>query len=161
MDAYTRIGKAPVVGDVAMLAQAGCVVDTKTWTIFNSQNSAVLREFIPAYFMMPGIGRYDDVYAALVVQCVMRERDYHVHLGQPLVLQERNEHDLIVDLRAEVEGMAHVKDMAHLLDHILLPGKSVVDDTRRIYEMLLDCEFLPRKSVEAGLVWLTDVETVL
>lgn len=162
MDAYTRIGKAPTVGNVAMLAQIGCVVDSGTYTIFNSQNSAVLREFVPAYFMMPGIGRYDDVYASLIVQRVMRERGYHVHLGQPLVLQERNEHDLIVDLRAEVEGMAHVKAMAALLDSIVIPhGWSVIDDTRRIYETLLHCEFLPRASVEAGLLWLEDVETVL
>ena len=162
MDAYTRIGKAPVVGDVAMLAQVGCVVDPHTYTIFNSQNSCLLRELVPAYFMMPGIGRYDDVYAALIVQRIMRERGYHVHLGQPLVLQERNEHDLIVDLRAEVEGMAHVKAMADLLDSIVIPhGWTVIDDVKRIYETLLHCEFLPRASVEAGLLWLEDCEDVL
>jgi hypothetical protein len=161
MDAYTRIGKAPTVGGVAMLAQVGCVVDPNTYTIFNSQNSCLLREFVPAYFMMPGIGRYDDVFAALIVQRVMRERGYHVHLGQPLVLQERNEHDLLVDLRAEVEGMAHVKHLAELLDHIPLPARSVIEDTRIIYEQLCHCDFIPTKSAEAGLLWLQDCEGVI
>lgn len=161
MDAYTRIGKAPTVGDVAMLAQVGCVVDPNTYTIFNSQNSCVLREFVPAYFMMPSVGRYDDVYAALIVQRVMRERDYHVHLGQPLVLQERNEHNLIADLRAEIDGMENTEKLADLLDHIQLPAKSVIEDTRIIYEQLCHCSFIPEESAHAGLVWLEDCEGVM
>lgn len=161
MDAYTRIGKAPTVTDVTALARAGCVVDPKTYTIFNSQNSAILREFMPAYFMMPGIGRYDDVYASLIVQRVMRERNYHVHLGQPLALQERNVHDPIVDLRAEIDGMQYVKAMADLLDSIILPGKSVIEDTRIIYEQLCHCAFIPEASARAGLIWLDDCEGVL
>jgi hypothetical protein len=159
MDAYTRIGKAPVVGDVAMLARAGCVVDAKTYTIFNSQNSAVLREFVPAYFMMPGIGRYDDVYAALVVQRVMRERGYHVHLGPPFALQERNPHDLIVDLKAEIGGMQYVKAFADILDAVILPGKSVIEDTRTIYEALSTCPFIPEQAVKAAMAYLEDCES--
>lgn len=161
MDAYTRIGKAPMVGDVAMLAQVGCVVDPRTYTIFNSQNSAIRREFVPAYFMAPGVGRYDDVYASLIVQRIMREREYHVHLGQPLVLQERNEHNLITDLRAEVEGMAHVKVMADLLDSILLVGRDVVADTRVIYSALALADWYPKQAVTAAMAWLEDCEGVL
>jgi hypothetical protein len=160
MDAYTRIGKAPTVGGVAMLAQVGCVVDPHTYTIFNSQNSCLIRELVPAYFLMPGVGRYDDVYASLIVQRVARERGYHVHLGQPLALQERNEHDPMTDLRAEIEGMSYCKVLADLLDSIPLPGKSVIEDTRIIYEQLCFCQFIPQESATAGLVWLDDVETV-
>jgi hypothetical protein len=161
VDAVTRMEHRPDIGGVHLLGQAGVVVDLNTWTVFNSQNTAVIRELVPAWFMMPGVGRHDDIYASLIVQRVMRERNLHVHFGPPFTYQQRNDHNLIIDLRAEIDGMERVTDLAHLLDHILLPGKSVVDDTRRIYETLLDCEFLPRKSVEAGLVWLTDVETVL
>ena len=161
MDAYTRIGKAPVVGDVAMLAQVGCVVDPHTYTIFNSQNTCLVRELMPAYFLIPGIGRYDDVYASLIVQRVMRERNLHVHLGKPLVLQERNEHDPMVDLRAEIEGMSHVRDMAELLDSIFLTGKSVIEDTRTIYRTLEHCEWLPDEAVYAAHKWLDDCEGVM
>lgn len=161
MDAYTRIGKAPTVGDVAMLAQAGCVVDPHTYTIFNSQNTCLIRELMPAYFLMPGVGRYDDVYASLIVQRVARERGYHVHLGQPLALQERNVHDPMTDLRAEIEGMSHCKALADLLDSIILPGKFVIEDTCIIYSALQYCDFLPRASVDAALLWIEDVGSVL
>jgi len=51
-----------------------------------------------------------------------------------------------------------IKCLADLLDHIPLFGKSVIEDTRTVYRTLLNCSFLPRSSVEAGLVWLEDCE---
>lgn len=160
-DASTRIEKSPDIGSVHVLGQAGVVVDNKNWTIFNSQNTALIRELIPAFFLMPGVGRHDDVFASLITQRVMRERGYHVHIGHPLCYQARNSHNLITDLRAEIDGMENVEKLAALLDSIILPAKSVIEDTRIIYKALYHCHFLPPASVEAGLLWLEDVEGVI
>lgn len=161
IDAITRMVQQPTVGDVALLAQTGCVVDTKTWTVYNTQNSAAIRELMPAWFLMPGVGRMDDIYAGLVVQRVARERGYHVHFGQPFVLQERHDHDLIVDLKAEIDGYSNVIKLADLLDSIILPAKSVIEDTRIIYQQLCHCSFIPEASARAGLLWLEDCEGVM
>jgi hypothetical protein len=110
---------------------------------------------------MPGVGRHDDIYASLIVQRVARERNLHVHFGPPFTYQERNKHDQIADLRAEIDGMENVCKMAKLLDAIILPGKSVIEDTRGIYRCLLDCTFISRAAVKAGLIWLEDCEGVL
>lgn len=160
-DASTRMEKSPDIGSVHVLGQAGVVVDAQTWTIFNSQNTSILRELIPAFFLMPAVGRHDDVYGSLIVQRVMRERGYHVHLGAPFCYQARNPHNLITDLRAEIDGMENVQKLADLLDHIPLPGKSVIADVRIIYEQLQNCAFIPRASAVAGLLWLEDCEGVL
>lgn len=161
IDATHRIERAPAPQQVSRLVEAGMVVDPATWTIFNTQSTAMIRELIPAWFLMPNVGRHDDIYASLIVQCVARERGLHVHFGQPFVIQQRHQHDLLKDLRAEIDGMQYTVELAHMLDHIILPGKSVIEDVRRIYETLRDCPFLPRASVEAGLLWLEDVEGVL
>jgi hypothetical protein len=161
IDATTRMEKHPEVPLVSKLADMGVLVDVNTHTVFNSQNTAIIRELVPAWFMMPGVGRHDDLYASLIVQRVARERGLHVHFGHPLTWQERHPHDPLADLAAELEGMKHIRRMADLLDHIVLPGKSVIDDTRMIYRTLLHCDFLPKPSVEAGLVWLEDCEGVL
>jgi len=162
VDATTRLetplGVATML--VSELAKAGVVVDLNTHTVFNSQNTAVIRELVPAWFMMPGVGRMDDIYASLIVQRVAKERELHVHFGKPFVHQQRNEHDLIKDLRAEIDGYEHVRSMATLLDQIVLRGKSVIEDTRTIYQTLLGCSFLPRASVEAGLAYLEDCESL-
>lgn len=161
IDATTRMEIRPDIGAVHALGSAGVVIQRDNWTVFNSQNTAVIRELIPAWFMMPNVGRHDDIYASLIVQRVARERGLHVRFGQPFTYQQRNEHDLIVDLKAEISGMENTIKLADLLDHILLKGRSAIEDTRTIYQTLLHCAFIPEASARAGLAWLEDCESIL
>ena len=129
IDATTRMEKHPDVQIVSEAARSGVVVRADTHTVFNTQNTAVIRELIPAWFLMPGVGRHDDIYASLIVQRVARERDYHVHFGQPFTYQQRNRHDVLKDLLAEVDGMGKVKVLANLLGCHRIAGQ--VGDRRR------------------------------
>jgi hypothetical protein len=161
IDATTRMELRPDIGQVHLLGQTGAVVDPRTWTIWNSQNTAVVRELIPAWFMMPGVGRHDDIYASLIVQRVARERGLHVHFGPPFTYQQRNEHNLITDLRAEIDGMEDVTKLADLLDSIVLPAKSVIEDTHIIYVTLYHAGFIKEQQFNAAKAWLEDVESVI
>lgn len=161
IDAVTRIASAPEVHQVSQVLEAGVVNNPHSWTAFNSQNTAVLRELIPAWGMIPFVGRMDDIYASLIVQKVMRERNLHVHFGKPFVWQSRNEHNLIKDLRGEIDGYENVARLADVLDHITLPGKSVIDDCRRIWETLNHAGWMPGRSVSAMSAYLDDCESVL
>lgn len=161
IDAVTRIANAPDVQQVSLLAEAGFVVNCKSWTVFNSQNTAVLREYIPAWGMIPFVGRYDDIFASLIVQRVMRDRQHHVRFGKPYAFQERNEHDLIRDLRGELEGMENVVKLADVLDHTLLANKSVLADCRQIWRTLSTCSWMPIPAVKAMEAYLDDCEAVL
>jgi hypothetical protein len=161
VDAVTRMATAPDIQQVTQLGTAGIVVDRKCWTVFNSQNTAVIRELIPCWFMMPGVGRMDDIYASLIVQRVARDRGYHVHFGQPLAYQQRHQHNLVTDLRAEIDGYDNVRKLAAFLDAMLLPGKSVIEDACLIYSALRYVDFIPVNSASAGLDWIEDVGSVL
>lgn len=161
IDAVTRIAMAPDIQQVSELGHTGVVVDPHCWTVFNAQNTAIVRELVPAFFQMPNVGRHDDIYASLIVQRVARERGLHVHFGQPFTYQQRNEHDLLVDLKAEISGMENVIKLADLLDSIFLKGRSVIEDTRTIYQTLLHCAFIPEASARAGMAWLEDCESIL
>jgi hypothetical protein len=161
IDASTRIEHKPDIGQVHIFGEVGFVVDPHAWTVFNSQNTAMLRELVPAWFLMPNVGRHDDIFASLIVQRVARERNLHVHFGPPFTYQERNEHNLIKDLRAEIDGMENVEKLAKLLDSLILPGRSVIEDTCVIYSALRYCDFLPIESVNAALLWIEDCEAVL
>ncbi len=160
IDASTRIERAPDITNVHILGSTGIVVDPHTWTVFNSQNTAVIRALMPAWFMMPGVGRHDDIYASLILQRVAREYKLHVHFGPPFTYQQRNEHDLVADLRKEIDGMENVRKLAAVLDDITLPGKSVIEDTCAIYSALRYCSLLPIESVNAALLWIEDCESL-
>ena len=170
IDAVDRIAGAPRVHGIAEIARAGVVVDPKqTWTVFNSQNTAFVRELAPAMMMLPGVGRHEDIFASLICQRVMRERGYVTHFGLPLVYQERNEHDLMDDLAAETFGMRHTLAFAEFLDGLTcseLDG-SALDAVRAIYDRMRELPWMarswssPSQVREAGLAWCDDVEKVL
>ena len=70
------------------------------WGPFNSQNTFLSRSVLKDYFLFPHIGRMDDIWASYYVQSL----GHHVVYGRPSVYQQRNEHDLVVDMKAEYIG---------------------------------------------------------
>jgi len=161
IDATTRMAIAPEVHQVSQLLETGIVVNPNVWTVFNSQNTAILRELAPAWGMIPFVGRMDDIYASLICQRVMRERNLHVRFGKPFVFQQRNDHNLVKDLRGEIDGYENVLRLADCLDKIVLAGRNVIDDCRTIWETLNYADWMPGRSVSAMIAWLDDCESVL
>lgn len=158
ISAYTRMANKPNVTAAVEIMHSGVAVNPYSWTVFNSQFTAIRREFVPAWFMWTGVGRMDDIYASLVVQRVMRDRGYHVYFGKPFALQQRNDHNLVKDLRAEIDGYENVTRLATILDNVQLLNKSVIEDCRRIWGAFEPVEFVPDKTIETAHAWLNDCE---
>lgn len=74
---------------------------------FNSQNTILHRSLFPTYFLFPGIGRMDDIYASYVVQAKF---GLCVAYGEPTVNQMRNEHDVLKDFDNEKLGFRHTRE---------------------------------------------------
>ena len=67
---------------------------------FNSQNTFLTRRWLSEYFLFPSIGRMDDIWAGYHLQA----RGAKVVYGPPSVVQERNPHDLVIDMKKEYLG---------------------------------------------------------
>ena len=67
---------------------------------FNSQNTFLTRDALSRYFMVPGVGRMDDIWASYHLQHL----GYTVAYARPSVTQVRNAHDLTRDLVGEFIG---------------------------------------------------------
>jgi hypothetical protein len=159
--AVDRTSQHPLVHQTSELLRTGFIVEGGCYAPFNSQNVAILREFVPAFFLWPNAGRYDDIYASLLTQRVMREYDHHVHFGQPFVWQQRNSHNLIKDLRGEIDGMENIIHLAEVLDHVQLIGDSVIDDCRRIWDTLSNVSWVSERTVAAARAYLDDCEIAI
>ncbi len=83
-----------------------------TYSPWNSQNTIISREILPTYFLFPGIGRLDDIFAAYITE---RMFPNSVIYGPETVIQDRNVHDLVKDLEAEMIGYKHTLDLIHWL----------------------------------------------
>lgn len=102
IDAVTRLANPIEV--ISYKRQDNFSLDINTWAPFNSQNTALHRSVIPCYFLAPGIGRFDDIWASYIVKRVADHLGDYISFGFPLVKQKRNEHDLWVDASHERLG---------------------------------------------------------
>lgn len=164
VDSITRLANRAKPLDVhrcSELLDAGFVVALQTKTVFNSQNSAVLREFAPAMLLVTQFKRFDDIFASIITQKVMQSRGYHVHFGPPKIFQQRNPHNLLKDLDDEIWGMKHILNFSEAVANApTIP--STIEHVQGIYDHLhgawLDC---PPGVGRLADAWLEDVESVL
>ena len=96
---------------------------------FNSQNTFLKSDLLKDYFMFPHIGRMDDIWGAYYLGSL----GYTIIYGKPTVYQDRNNHDLINDLKQEYLGYEN--------------NINLVNDLKT--DPLLIQNYLPPKSFEA------------
>lgn len=85
---------------------------------FNSQNTFMSAAVLKDYFLFPFVGRMDDIWASYYLQA----KGYKVIYGKPTVVQSRNAHDLIKDMKLEYLGYENnlnlINDLAVSADKI-------------------------------------------
>lgn len=89
-----------------------------------------------AYSMISGVGRYDDILPSYVVRRIADHLGHCVRYGPPLLLQERNPHDLLEDLEKERLGLRLVGRVCASLRALELKGKSYAECFEEVQEGL-------------------------
>jgi hypothetical protein len=85
---------------------------------FNSQNTFLSRRALKNYFMFPGVGRMDDIWASYYLESL----GFRVLYSKASVEQVRNPHDLTVDFMAEILGYTQTYK---LLEELKLSAASI------------------------------------
>ena len=111
--------------------------------------------------MLPQIGRYNDIFASIVAQKIMRGLNLQVHFGKPFVWQQRNKHNLVTDLKNELWGYENIWPIAGHIDRLVLPlgNPSVIDKLRDIY-LAVD-PYLPGGVLPLANCWLDECQKLL
>lgn len=105
----------------------GIALDINTWAPFNSQNTALANEVLPAYFLSPYVGRYDDIWASYVVKKIADHLGHYVHFGPPIVRQKRNLHNYFRDFDLERLGLETTDQFVDSLISLNLQRNSYVE----------------------------------
>lgn len=125
IDAVCRMEHAPeCTFDDKVFPMAGNAMSP-----FNSQNTFISGKKLKDYFLYPGIGRMDDIWAAYYLQA----KGATVVYGKASVYQQRNEHNLIEDMRNEYLGYEHNLDIV----------KALPEDSKALFQ------YLPGRAVRA------------
>jgi hypothetical protein len=128
-----------------------------SWSPFNSQNTRWLRPAFPLLYLPASCSvRLTDIWRSYVAQRVAWEQGWHLLVDGPTMRQERNPHDLLQDLLAELPGYQRGWELARRLADLSLPG-SVGDAMVRCYELLAALRLVDTRELSRLEAWLTEL----
>ena len=127
VDALTRLTLAPQ-GRAAR--PESVLLAPGTWSPINTQNTAMLREALPAYyyvrmgFPLQGmrIDRFGDILSGYFLQAVAKHLGDGIRIGSPVAAHRRSPHDLFKDLYHELAGVVLIEELVPWLRELKLQG---------------------------------------
>ena len=128
VDAITRICKKVDAVDYNSYEFGETFVLAKnTWSPINTQNTSFSIDLVPAAFVSPFSGRYDDIFSGYFLRKIMDHLGDKVGYGLPLVTQVRNEHNLWLDLEKEMHGNLTTPELCEILKGVNLKKNSYAE----------------------------------
>jgi len=110
------------------------ILNKETYCPINSQNTSLLREYIPAYYFIRmgyDIGgglkfdRLGDIYSGYFLQKIAKESLASVGFGMPLVTHERNSHNYLNDANGEWGSLRTIDEFFDWIINIEIQGSSI------------------------------------
>jgi hypothetical protein len=131
IDAFTHLA-APTE---ASALSGSVVLHPDTWAPVNTQNTALRREAMGAWWFV-GMGqrintlaiqRFGDILSGYFLIACARQVGGLVRFGTPLVMHRRNDHDIGKDALGELPGIWLMEDIAPWLHDLRLSGQTYVE----------------------------------
>ena len=150
-----------VYGSDVILRYSDIALAPGTWAPFNSQATAWDAKYASLMMCWPGVGRFDDIFASFIARRVLDELGVVVKYTHPLVHQDRNDHNVLTDLKNEMFGYEFQDEICEILRAVDLSDLSTVTSMQlRIYEELFNgARFLRGQTRDAFKCWMNDVKT--
>ena len=135
-----------------------------TWCPINTQNTSYSREIIPASFVPPNVGRYDDIWSGYLLRKITDHMGDYVTYGRPLLYQERNIHNLWHDLENELNGNVYTDHLINCFNNIKLTKTSYLECYYELAEKLKDMISENRDVFESVLdgmqIWVNSISKI-
>ncbi len=127
VDALTRLAQSP---RVSAAQERPVILGSATWSPINTQNTAVFREAIPAYYYVRmgyplggmSIDRFGDILSGYFMQKCAKHLGHVVRVGSPVAEHKRTPHNLFKDLYHELAGIVLIEDLLPWLQEVPLSG---------------------------------------
>ncbi len=127
VDAISRLAQRP---RITAADDAGVLLAPETWSPVNTQNTALVRDAIPAYYYVRmgyplqglKIDRFGDILSGYFVQACAKHLGDLLRVGGPVADHRRTPHNLLKDLYHELAGIALIEDLLPWLQALKLEG---------------------------------------
>ena len=114
---------------------ASIILARDTWSPVNTQNTALARSAIPAYYFikmgypiagMP-IDRYGDIFSGYFAQACVKHLGGAVRVGTPVAEHRRNSHNYLKDAANELACILLLEELLPWLRQLRLSGTTFID----------------------------------
>ncbi len=117
------------------------ILNHNTNSPINTQNTLYSSKLIPASFISPYAGRYDDIFSNYFLRAIMKHLNDYVAFGEPIVFQDRNIHNLWNDLENEIIGNRYCSEVLEALEDHKFKNNNYLDCLGEIPEVLKNIDF--------------------
>jgi len=153
VDAMTRLVQAP---HIASAKKHSIRLGRNTWTPINTQNTAITREAVAAYyyvrmgFSLGGlrIDRYGDILSGYLIQKCVKTRGDAIRIGSPIADHRRTPHNLFKDLYHELAGMVLLDDLLPWFVELQIGGGTYAEMYAEVADALDE-----KRGAMRGFVW--------
>jgi hypothetical protein len=101
-----------------------------TWCPINSQNTAITRDMMVAYWfilMKPPMDRFGDIFQGYFALKVAKHLGWTVRFGTPIVKHVRNSHVYMKDIAKEIGPILLIEELLPKLMEVRLTGTTVIE----------------------------------
>lgn len=145
---------------VRFRADEPLILGVGAWAPFNSQNTT-FHQSVAELLYLPSFCsfRMTDIWRGLVSQRILWENGWNLSFHSATVWQERNEHNLIRDFEAEVEGYLLLNKCVSCLAELRLDrGESSIGaNLIRCYEALASLKAVDRAEIGLVRLWVSEM----
>ncbi len=133
---------------------APVVLEKGTVCPFNSQNTAIQKEFFPLLFLPSFVTfRFTDILRGIIAQPILWQHDYRLGFTEATVVQKRNVHDYFKDFESEVPMYLHIEKSLEAVGKSI-SNAPVKDNLYNAYEALLKINVVDQREMNVLNEWL-------
>lgn len=117
------VEQAPITASRGQLT-----LSSNTWCPINSQNTAVHRDLMGAYYfirVVPPSDRFGDIFQGYFALKVAKHMGWTARFGSPVVTHRRNSHVYLKDVQKEIEPITLLEELLPKLLEVKLTGTTV------------------------------------
>jgi hypothetical protein len=150
IDALQRITQNPRTSDIK--TDRSTALAPGTWAPINSQNTIWRRDLLPLAAVLPFVGRWDDIFGGYLAQWSFWSAGFVAQFGEPLVYQDRNDHNTWRDLEKEIHGLENTVAWCDMLTAIGATGDPL-EDIDAVAGYLRDADVRKQYGLTDGIDW--------
>ena len=122
---------------------------------FNSQNTAIRKEFFPLLYLPAYVTfRFTDILRGLIAQPILWAAGYDLGFCQATVTQFRNEHDYLKDFESEIPCYLHPDKIISIASESIKSDASVQENLLNAYSALKENDIVEERELKLLALWL-------